>query len=62
MTVDEVAAFFESRDAAGLGRVLQQNAVNGLDLLGFSCWEEIHRDLQVSPFAAKKILRIRDQA
>ena len=62
LTVDEVAALFESRDAAGLGRVLQQNAVNGLDLLGFSCWEEIHRDLQVSPFAAKKILRIRDQA
>jgi len=62
MSVDEVAALFEGRDAAGLARVLQQNAVNGSDLLAFSCWEEICRELQVSPFAARKILRIRDQA
>ena len=58
--VSGVVAFYESRDAGGLARVLQQNSVNGADLLAFESPEGVQRDLRLPPFAAAKILSIRD--
>ena len=59
--VEEVAAYYEGQGAAGLAQVLQRNAVNGSDLLGFEGSQQVARDLMVSPFAARKLVCIRDE-
>ena len=59
-TVAEVVAFFESHDAAGLGQVLQRNSVTGADLLAFESSQGVATDLQLSPFAARKLLNLRN--
>ena len=59
-SVNEVAAFLESRDAGGLAQALQQNAVNGADLLGFGSYQEAAKDLNMTSFAARKLLSLRD--
>ena len=58
--VSEVAGFYEGRDAGGIAHVLQQNAVDGSDLLAFASWKDLESELRMTPFAAKKALRIRD--
>ena len=59
-SVSEVAAFLQSRDAGGLAQALQQNAVNGADLLGFGSYQEAAKDLNMATFAARKLLSLRD--
>ena len=59
-TVDELASFYLQQDARGLADALRKNAVNGADLLQFATWQSLQEDLNVVPFAAKKILRLRD--
>ena len=58
-TARELASFFESRDARGLGSVLEQNGVNGADLASFTTVNELVHDLHFTPFAARKVLSLR---
>ena len=60
-SVQEVQEFFERGDAAGLGAILHANAVNGLDLLSFGHASDLVEALRLTPFAAKKVLLLRDQ-
>ena len=61
-TVAEVAAWLESEDAVGLAEVCRRNAVRGVDVLSFATAEEVRADLQVTPFAARRLIACRDQA
>lgn len=54
------AHFLQGKDAQGLARTRSQNAVNGADLLSFSCPIVLARELALTPFAAKKIVAFRD--
>jgi len=47
-------------DAAGPAAVFRANAVGGRDLLAFSCVSEVVADLRMTPFAARKVLELRD--
>ena len=58
-TVQEVASFFEARDASALARVLEQNGVNGADLVMFTLANDLVQDLHLTPFAARKVLSLR---
>ena len=60
-TVHEVQEFFDKGDAAGLGVTLHANAVNGADLLSCGHASELVKALCMTPFAAKKVLQLRDQ-
>jgi hypothetical protein len=60
LTVEEVVSFLESQDAAGLGGVVRLNAVNGRDWLQMTDWQEVVGELNMSKFAAKKFLSLRD--
>ena len=59
MTVHEVVTLYERMDATGLAAKLHENSVNGADLLRFEA-DTLAHDLRVAPFAARKILTIRD--
>ena len=59
-TVTEVCFFYGQQDAAGLTTVLEQNAVNGADLLSFTSPADLCADLCMTPLAARKALRLRD--
>ena len=59
-TVQEGASFFEARDASALARVLEQNGVNGADLVMFTLANDLVQDLHLTPFAARKVLSLRD--
>ena len=59
-SVADVATFFRQRDAAGVATTFERNAVNGEDLLSFATAAEISRDLQLTPFAARKVVQMRD--
>ena len=59
-SVHEVAVFYEGRDAVGVAKVFQQNAVNGSDLASFATWQALKAELCMTPFAAKKALALRD--
>ena len=61
-TVAEVAAWLESEDAVGLAEVCRRNAVRGVDVLSFATAEEVRADLQVTPFAARRLIACRNQA
>ena len=56
----EVASFYDSRDAEVLGTLLQQNCVNGADLLDMR-FAHLVEDMPMSPFLARKVLNLRDQ-
>ena len=58
--VEEVGEFFNSMDACGIASVMQSNFVNGLDLLLFESAEQLVQDLRVTPFAARKVLALRN--
>ena len=59
-TVDEVWSFFALQDAAGIGSVLAKNSVNGQDLCDFESADSLTKELSLTSFAAKKVLRLRD--
>ena len=59
-SVADVATFFRQGDAAGVATTFERNAVNGEDLLSFATAAEICRDLQLTPFAARKVMQLRD--
>ena len=60
-TVHEVLEFFDKGDAAGLVVTMHKNAVDGADLLYFGHASELVKALCMTPFAAKKVLQLRDQ-
>ena len=59
-SVDAVVDFFRSRDAAGIAMRMHDNSVAGTDLLEFESAETLQTDLRMTPFAARKALRLRD--
>ena len=59
-TTEEVANFFSQQDASGVATTLQGNSVNGRDLLAFTSWMDLKDGLHMTPFAAKKVMRLRD--
>ena len=59
-TVDEVARWLSSQDATGLADTFRINAVNGRDLLAFKDVWALTEGLRLTPFAARKLLSIRD--
>ena len=59
-SVADVAAFYESHDAAALGQVLAANSVCGADLLKLS-EADFTESLRMSPFAAHKVFQLRVQ-
>ena len=59
-TMAEVYFFYGQQDAAGLSSVLEQNAVNGADLLSFTSWTGLCQDLRMTWFSAHKLLQLRD--
>ena len=54
-SVSEVAAFLQSRDAGGLAQALQQNAVNGADLLGRGSYQEAAKDLNLTTLRCSQV-------
>ena len=58
-TTDEVAMFFAQQGADGSGHALRGDSVNGRDLRAFTSWMDLQQELHMTPFAAKKILRLR---
>ena len=58
--VDGVVDFFKANDAAGLAKIMLDNSVDGADLLSFAAAASLQEDLRVTPFAARKILKVRD--
>ena len=59
-SVDAVVDFYRSRDAAGIATRMQDNSVAGADLVQFGDAEALQADLRMTPFAARKALRLRD--
>ena len=59
-TVDEVASFFCFQDAQGLANILSRNSVDGRDLCDFPSAGGLVKDLGLTLFAARKVLRLRD--
>ena len=58
-TVDELAARLENADAEGLAATLKKSSVNGADFAEFTL-ESFVGDLGLTPFAAKKLVSLRD--
>ena len=59
-SVDELAHFIEEQDAEALAGMLRNQSVNGADFQTFRTHEELAADMRLTPFAAKKLLRLRD--
>ena len=55
----QAAVFLELYAARGTRLRPCRSSVNGADLLAFTASEELVEELHVTPFAAKKILRLR---
>ena len=49
-----------ARDAAGIAVRMHDNSVAGTDLLEFANAETLQTDLRMTPFSARKALRLRD--
>ena len=58
-SVADVSQFLRQRDAAGIAAVFERNAVNAEDFLAFPGAEDLERDLRLTPFAARKVVRLR---
>ena len=56
---DEVLAFMKKSDLASPGSLLYANGVNGEDLATLT-EEVLLKELRMTPFAARKVLRARD--
>lgn len=61
-TVAEVAGWLEAEDAAGIADVLRKNGVRGADVLRFTTAAELQEALWMTPFAAQRLLDLRDTA
>ena len=59
--VDDVTDFLQARDLHGPAAALRANGVNGRDLLNATI-AELTQDVRLSPFAARKVLSVRDGA
>ena len=59
--VGAVANWLESMDMAGPAASLKAQGVSGKDLIAFQTEAEFVRDLCTTPFAARKVLMLRDQ-
>ena len=59
-SVSETASWLESCDAMGLATIVRSNGVNGKDLLTFDNAKDVEDDLRMTPFAARKLLALRD--
>ena len=59
--VSDVSEWLQSSDMSGPAAVMQAQGVNGEDLIGFHTAIELSRDVGLSLFAARKVLRLRDQ-
>ena len=57
----ELGEFLRQQDASGLAAMLQSSSVTGADLLGFDSWSDLATELAMIPFAAKKVMRLRDE-
>ena len=60
-TADEVAMWLQSCGAGGIASTLQANAVDGSDLLAFGNEDVLVKDLRLTPFAARKLLQLRER-
>ena len=58
--VKAVASWMEAGDAHGIAAVFRANGVCGLDLLSFQDERTLAQDLRLTPFAARKVLLLRD--
>ena len=56
----ELAHFIEDQDAEALAAMLRNQSVNGADFESFGTHEEVAADLNLTVFAAKKLIRLRD--
>ena len=59
-SVGDMATWLESRDLAGPAAAFRQNGVNGEDFVGFPSAESLEQDLRLTPFCARKLIRVRD--
>ena len=59
--VSEVARWLEGSDMSGPASILRSQGVNGEDLVSFETAVQFSHDVGLSMFAARKILRLRDQ-
>ena len=60
-TAGEVCTWLESSGAAGLAPMIRASAVDGMDLLSFNDPQMLATDLRLTPFAARKLLQLRDR-
>ena len=58
-SVNDVVAFFESKDARALGQKLEASSVTGADLLHLSV-DSLQHTLSFNAFAAQKVCKLRD--
>ena len=58
-SVDELAHFVSGQDAAALAEMLRSQSVSGSDFLSFETHEDLAAELKLTPFAAKKLFRLR---
>ena len=58
-TVAELAVFWTAADLQGPAEYLQKQGVNGADFAALTC-DTLVTDLRCTPFAAEKLLRVRD--
>ena len=59
--VDQLAAFLERHDLRGPADALRASGVAGADLLALNTDVELQKDLKLTPFAARKVLAVRDR-
>ena len=58
-SVADVRLLFGQQGADGIGDVLARSSVSGVDLASFTSCTELVSDLHMTPFAARKALRLR---
>ena len=58
-TVEEVGGWLESEDMVGPAAAFRAQGVSGADLMAFESAEEVKRDLAMTMFVAKKVMRLR---
>ena len=58
-SVDELAQFVAGQDAAALADMLRSQSVSGGDFVSFEAHEDLTAELKITPFAAKKLIRLR---
>ena len=59
--VDQLADFLSSKDLRGPAEAMRASGVAGVDLLAWRGAAELQADLKLTPFAARKVLAVRDE-